>query len=239
MSGPSIVERFGASVRKLRFRLGLSQEALAERADLHRTYIADIERGARNVTLRSIDRLAKALEVSTADLLLQTSQPPSSVHRPPKSSAPRELADILLVEEDPSDADLTLRALRKARIANRVHVVRDGEEALHYVFGSGKDSELRTKGLPPLILLDLNLPKVSGMEVLARLKADPRSQKIPVIVLTVSQSRPDIHESRRLGADAYIVKPVDFESFSQVTPQLSLLWALLPPALVLGEIEHK
>ena len=237
MSGSSIVARFGASVRKLRFRLGISQEVLAEKADLHRTYIADIERGARNVTLRSIDRLAKALEVSTADLLLQTGQTPASVPRSPKASSPGQLADILLVEDSPSDVDLTLHAFRKARIANRVHVVRDGAAALDYVFRTGKYSERRAKNLPSVILLDLDLPKISGMEVLERLKADPRSQKIPVIVLTASQSSPDIQESSRLGADAYIVKPVDFQNFSQVTPRLSLLWALLPPALALGEME--
>src|SRR6266478_2385105 len=101
MSSSSIIERFGASVSKLRFGLGISQEALAERADLHRTYIADIERGARNVTLRSIDRLAKALEVSTADLLSQSSQTASTLQRPSEPSSPVEFAHILLVEDDP------------------------------------------------------------------------------------------------------------------------------------------
>lgn len=227
MSSPSIIARFGASVRKHRFNLGISQEALAERADLHRTYIADIERGARNVTLRSIDRLAKALEVSTADLFLHTSEtaPPQPTGQP----VPGDLAEILLVEDDSSDAELTLLAFRKARIANHVRVVRDGEEALEYLFGSGEQTARRIAGQPAVILLDLNLPKIGGLEVLARLKADPRTQKIPVIVLTASQRSPDIQESRRLGADAYIVKPVDFQNFSQVTPRLSLPWALLHP----------
>lgn len=236
MSSSSIITRFGASVRKLRFRLGISQEALAEKADLHRTYIADIERGARNVTLRSIDRLARALEVSCADLLLQTCQTTASVSQPPGPPAPSELGEILLVEDDPNDVDLTLRAFKKAGIANRFQVARDGQEALDYVFRAGKYAELLTLSPPPpVILLDLNLPKVSGIEVLARLKADPRIRKTPVIVLTASQSGPDIQESRRLGADAYIVKPVDFQNFSRVTPRLSLLWALLP--LVVSEIE--
>jgi CheY-like chemotaxis protein/DNA-binding XRE family transcriptional regulator len=237
MSSSSIIARFGASVRKLRFRLGISQEALAERADLHRTYIADIERGARNVTLRSIDKLAKALEVSTADLLLQTCQTATCVQRPRQQSSLGEFPDILLVEDDPCDVELTLRAFRKARIANSVHVARDGAEALEYVFRNGKLAGLGAKALPAVILLDLNLPRVSGMEVLARLKADPHSQKIPVIVLTASQDGPDVQQCNRLGADAYIVKPVDFQNFSQVTRRLSLLWALLHRALVLGEIE--
>jgi CheY-like chemotaxis protein/DNA-binding XRE family transcriptional regulator len=235
----SIIAHFGASVRKLRFRLGISQEALAERAELHRTYIANIERGSRNVTLRSIDRLAKALEVTAPELLSQTSQTACPGQRPPRQAAPGEFAEILLAEDDPYDEYLTLRAFRKAGIANILHVVRDGADALDYVFRTGKYAELAPKGPPPVILLDLNLPKVSGMEVLARLKSDPRAQKIPVIVLTSSQNSPDVQRSRELGADAYIVKPVDFENFSQVTTRLSLLWALLHPSLVLREIEFQ
>jgi CheY-like chemotaxis protein/DNA-binding XRE family transcriptional regulator len=234
MLSHSIVKRFGASVRKLRFRLGISQEALAERADLHRTYIADIERGARNVTLKSIDRLAKALEVSTADLLRQTCQVGTHSTQYLGQPPPGELADILLVEDGPNDVELTLLAFKRAKIANRIHVVRDGEQALEYLFRTGKYAQRVEQGPPPVILLDLNLPKVSGMEVLARLKGDPRTQRISVIVLTISQNSPDIQESRRLGADAYIVKPVNFQSFSRVTPQLRLLWALLHPALVTG-----
>ena len=230
MSSSSIISRFGASVRKLRFRLGISQEALAERADLHRTYIADIERGARNVTLRSIDRLAKALQVSTADLLMQTCQSasPAQTSAP---AAPGDLAHILLVEDNPDDVDLTLLAFQKAKIANPICVVRDGAEALDYIFRTGRYAH-QNHGPPPVILLDLNLPKVSGMRVLARIKADPGTQKIPLIVLTMSQTGPDVEESLRLGADAYIVKPVDFRNFSQVTPKLSLLWALLHPSLI-------
>lgn len=228
MSGPSIIARFGASVRKLRFRLGISQETLAERADLHRTYIADIERGARNVTLRSIDRLAKALEVSTPDLLMQTCQNVFSALAPGQPP-PRDLAHILLVEDNPDDVDLTLLVFQRVKIANPIRVVRDGAEALDYVFLKGKYAH-RNHGPPSVILLDLNLPKVGGMEVLARLKADSCTQKIPIIVLTSSRTGPDVKESLRLGADAYIVKPVDFGNFSQVTPKLSLLWALLHPS---------
>lgn len=234
MTSQSIIARFGASVRKLRFRLGISQEVLAERADLHRTYIADIERGARNVTLKSIDRLANALQVSTADLLLQTCQTGESAPPKPGIPPPGQLAEILLVEDDPNDVNLTLKAFQKAKIANHIHVVRDGAEALEYVFRTGNYAQRVAHGPPSLVLLDLNLPKVSGMEVLARLKADPSTQRISVIVLTASRSSPDVQESRLLGADAYIVKPVDFHSFSRVTPQLRLLWALLHPALATG-----
>ncbi|MGH7972271.1 MAG: response regulator [Limisphaerales bacterium] len=234
MASQSITERFGASVRKLRFRLGISQELLAERADLHRTYIADVERGARNVTLKSIVRLARALEVSTADLLVQSCQGGVTAPQRLDQPAPGELADILLVEDDPSDVNLTLLAFQRANIANPVHVVRDGEEALDYLFRTGNYAGRVVHSPPAVILLDLNLPKVSGIEVLARIKADPRTQRISIVVLTASQSSPDVQESRRLGADAYIVKPVDFQSFSRVTPQLRLLWALLHPAMVTG-----
>ena len=235
----SIVARFGASAQKLRFERGVTQEQLAERADLHRTYIADIERGARNVTLRNIEKLAKALEVSTAELLSHTAQTASAGQPRLRRPIAGKFAEILLVEDDPNDVDLTLCAFRKARIANPVHVVSDGAEAFDYLFSTGKYAERRPQDPPSVILLDLNLPKVSGMEVLARLKANPQTEKIPVIVLTVSQRSPDIQESRRLGANAYIVKPVGFENFSQVTPQMSLRWAVLPPGLGSREIDGR
>jgi CheY-like chemotaxis protein/DNA-binding XRE family transcriptional regulator len=235
MCGFSINKHLGASVRKLRFRLEISQEAVAERADLHRTYIADIERGARNVTLKSIDKLATALEVSTADLLLRTCSTPRS-HRTKHPSA-TNLPDILLVEDDPKDAELTLCAFLKAGIANQLHVARDGEEALGHILRS-RDTGEGLKHDPALvILLDLNSPKACAMEVLTRVKSNSKTRKIPVIVLTTSQSGPNIQDSKRLGAVAYIVKPIDFTNFSQITPKLSLLWALMHRSLAPNEIE--
>ena len=221
MGSPDITIRFGASVRSLRRGLGISQEELAGRAELHRTYIAGIEGGARNITLRSIDKLARALGVSTATLLSHTNDP--------GDLSSGGFADILLVEDNPDDVDLTLRAFREAKIANRVHVISDGTEALDYLFCTGSHSERRRKEPPHVILLDLNLPKISGLEVLRRIKSDPRTRAIPVIVLTMSRKNQDIIESRRLGAHNYIVKPVDFQNFSQVTPQLEFHWALLKP----------
>jgi CheY-like chemotaxis protein len=167
-------------------------------------------------------------------LLLQTCQADATAPQQLGQASPGELADILLVEDEPNDVDLTLLAFKRAKIANRIQVVRDGEQALEYLFRTGKYAKRADQGLPTIILLDLNLPKLSGMQVLARLKAHPRTQRISVIVLTVSQNSPYIQESRRLGADAYMVKPVNFQSFSRVTPQLRLLWALLHPALVTG-----
>jgi CheY-like chemotaxis protein len=135
--------------------------------------------------------------------------------------------DILLVEDNKDDADLTLHALRKAKIANQVHLLRDGAEAVDFFFGpAGADAR------PRVILLDLKLPKISGLEVLQRLKADPRTSAIPVVVLTSSREDRDIEEAYKLGVNSYIVKPVDFEGFTQAVASLGLYWLVLntPPA---------
>ena len=233
MGSSDIVIRFGASVRNLRFGLGLSQEELAERANLHRTYIAGIEGGTRNVTLKSIEKLAQALKVSTATLLAQASKPGAE-----KSAAQRPsadvLVDILFVEDRLEDVELTMQALKGANITNRIHVVRDGAAALDFLFGTGEEAGRERSRGPQMILLDLNLPKVSGLEVLRRIKADRHTRAIPVVVLTSSEHDRDIATSKQLGADAYIVKPVGFQNLSEVTPQLSLKWALLKPGTRLG-----
>ena len=210
----NITERFGASVRRLRFLLGLSQEELAERANLHRTYIAGIETGARNLTLKSIDKLARALQVSVATLLLNSNQ----------------LGEILLVEDNQDDVDLTLRAFRKANITNPIQVVGDGAEALEYLFCTGRFAERRIEDRPHLVLLDLDLPKIGGMEVLRRIKADDRTKSIPVAILTVCQDIQKLNECERSGAHTYIVKPVDFQGLSQATRRLNVSWALLEPS---------
>ena len=230
MPGTPVIARFGASVRSLRFRLGISQEELAERADMHRTYIAGIERGARNLTLKSIDRLAKALEVPSATLLSSTGRTapqPKALRSEPSDG---NLVDILMVEDHRNDVELTLQAFKKAKITNPVHVVYDGAEALDFLFCHGRYENRKKENRPQLVLLDLNLPKVSGLEVLRRIKSDRRTRTIPVIVLTMSQRDGDTDECRRLGVKGYIVKPVNFVNFSKVTPQLSLRWALLEPA---------
>lgn len=220
-------KRFGASVRGWRNQLGISQEELAERASLHRTYISDVERGSRNVSLENIERLAQALDVSVPALFPQTDlgemPPPASR----KAGGKISLVDVLLVEDNPDDVELTLRAFKKARFANRVQVVGDGVSALDYVFCRGEYSQRQTDEHPQIILLDLDLPKVSGLEVLNRIKTDQRTCKIPVVILTVSDDNYNMIECRRLGADNYIVKPVSFQGLSQATPDLNLHWALL------------
>ena len=141
--------------------------------------------------------------------------------------SPQRNGDILLVEDNPSDAELTLRALRKARVANEIHVVKDGAEALEFLFGR----EAATGGtfpLPPrVILLDLKLPKVDGLEVLRRIKADARTAAIPVVVLTSSREESDLVASYHLGANSYIVKPVDSDKFFEAVHQVGLYWLLL------------
>jgi len=233
MSRLDIVSRFGESVRTLRHRMGISQEALAERADLHRTYVAGIEAGVRNVTLRIVDKLAEALEVSAATLLSSDGESADRQPDPRPESSVGKFVDILLVEDNSDDAELTLRAFKQARFANFVHVVRDGQETLDYIFCRGHYGSRRFEERPKLLLLDLNLPKVSGLEVLRRIKADRRTQMIPVVVLTVSKRDRDIAECRRLGALSYIMKPLDFQRLSEVTPELSLNWGLFKSSVPL------
>ncbi len=226
MNKSHVKTAFATAVRSRRNRLGLSQEQLAERASLHRTYISDIERAARNLSLESISKLADALEVSVAALFSPT---PSDGANVQGQNGDKQFVEVLLVEDNPNDVELTLHAFERSRFANRVQVVRDGAEALDFIFARGAYANRKHADRPQIILLDLNLPKISGLEVLRRIKADEKTRGIPVVVLTASQSDWDIVESRQLGAATYIVKPVDFHRLSQVTPQLSLNWALLKP----------
>ena len=140
--------------------------------------------------------------------------------------------ELLLVEDNPQDVELTLNALREHHLANRVHVARDGAEALDFVFCTGAYAQRQPDNRPKLILLDLKLPKVSGLQVLERLKSDPRTRTIPTVVLTSSREDADIKTAYNLGVNSYIVKPVDFSQLLGAARQLGLYWLLLnePPA---------
>lgn len=140
---------------------------------------------------------------------------------------PKKPVDILLVEDNPDDVDLALYALRRHQLANHIHVVRDGTEALDFVFCRGDYQERNFSQNPKLILLDLNMPKLNGLEVLEAIRADPSTAGIPVVILTTSKEESDLVESYRLGVNSYIVKPVDFEQFSDVIRQLGFYWLLL------------
>ncbi|MFQ5953285.1 MAG: response regulator [Candidatus Omnitrophota bacterium] len=137
----------------------------------------------------------------------------------------REAVEILLVEDNPADVELTLRALKKHNLANKVYTVKDGEEALDYVFCKGKYADIN--GIPKLVLLDLKLPKVSGLEVLREMKSNETTKIIPVVVLTSSKEEKDMVESYKLGVNSYIQKPVDFDKFLSTVSELGLYWLLL------------
>jgi CheY-like chemotaxis protein len=139
--------------------------------------------------------------------------------------------EILLVEDSQDDLDMTLRALRKSNLANRIQIARDGAEALEFIFCQGAYAGRKIENVPKLILLDLKLPKVDGLEVLRRVKGDPRTKMIPIAILTSSKEQKDVIESYGLGVNSYVVKPVNFENFATAVQELGMYWLLLnePP----------
>lgn len=142
---------------------------------------------------------------------------------------------ILLVEDNPDDEALTLRAFNKNRIGNPVIVARDGVEALYYLFGNGQHSGRDLNVMPAVVLLDLKLPRIDGLEVLRRIRAEERTSLIPVVILTTSKEQQDIFEGYSLGANSYIRKPVDFEKFIQAVGQMGLYWLVMnEPAEVMA-----
>jgi two-component system, response regulator len=211
----------GMAIKAQRTSLGISQEELAYRASLHRTYVSDLERGVRNPSVDSIEKLARALQLSVSTLFERANN---------NDDGAKQAVEILLVQDNPRDVELTKRSFTQARITNPMHVVHDGAEALDFLFGTGAYAMRRGDSHPQVVLLDLNLPKVGGLEVLRRLKADKRTRDIPVIILTASTRDRDIGECRRLGAANYIVKPVGFHSFIEVTARLNLGWMLIKPS---------
>ena len=225
----AIEKRLGIAVRNWRTRLKIPQDELARRAGFHRSYISDIERGSRNVSLKSIEKLADALGISVLTLFsdLET----KSATAPLRND---EMVDILLVEDNDNDTLLVVQALKNANLTNRIFVVRDGAAALDFLFCTGEFAYRRVNDHPQVILLDLNLPKIDGLEVLRRIKADSRTRHIPVVVLTASKFDDAIAVCKRLGAESFIAKPVDFQNFSAMTLQLSLQWALLKPGNLVG-----
>ena len=139
----------------------------------------------------------------------------------------REHFDILFIEDNPHEAELTIRSLKKLHLANRIKHIDDGAEALDFIFGRTTHSNDENAIDPRLILLDLKLPKIDGLEVLRQIKSDERTKIIPVVVLTSSKEEKDVIESYKLGVNSYIVKPVNFESFGKAVAELGLYWMIL------------
>jgi two-component system response regulator len=135
--------------------------------------------------------------------------------------------EILLVEDNPRDAELTIRALKKHNLANKLFHVADGVEALDYLFGRGKYAERNTKDLPKVILLDLKLPRINGLEVLRALKADEHTMSIPIVVVTSSAEDPDVRTAYQLGANSYVIKPVQFDAFIDAMTKLGIYWLMI------------
>lgn len=135
--------------------------------------------------------------------------------------------DILLVEDNPRDAELTIRALKKRNLANQFFVAEDGAEALNFIFGQGHYAQEELINRPKVVLLDLKLPKLNGLEVLKAIKTDERTRTIPVIMVTSSREDPDIQKAYDLGANSYVVKPVEFEAFVEAISQLGFYWLLV------------
>jgi len=227
MTTPDVKKEFGAAVRAHRLRLGISQETLAERAELHRTYVTDVERGARNLSLESISRLARALDISIDLLFSPFSAANSFASANDKPGAYPQAIEVLLVEDDPKDIELTVEAFAQAKFSKRIEVVRDGSAALDYLLRRGPAARRRREARPQVVLLDLFLPKVSGLEVLREIRKHEATQGLPVVILTNSRSSTHLKQAIGLGATAYILKPVDFENFSAVTPRLNFYWTLL------------
>jgi CheY-like chemotaxis protein len=225
-----IEKRLGISVKNWRNRLEIPQEELARRSGFNRSYISDVERGSRNVSIKGIEKLADALGISITTLFADMDS--KSASTPLRTD---EMVDILLVEDDENDMLLTMEVLKKANLTNRIFVVRDGAAALDFLFCKGEFAYRRANDQPQVILLDLNMPKIDGLEVLRRVKADARTRSIPVVVLTGSEDDSAVAACKRLGAETFIAKPVSFKNFSAMTLKLSLQWALVKPTVRAGE----
>src|SRR5438874_5009292 len=178
MEPQDVRKTFGAELRRRRKELGLSQEEFGERANLHRTYVSDVEAGKRNPSLQSMQRLASAVGASIGSLFGAVEGIVAGpTHR--RAHESEKVVDILLVEDDESDIELALTSFKKAGLTNQIEVARDGTEALDFLFCRGNFARRRAGNRPQLVLLDLQLPRINGLDVLREMKADERTRTIP------------------------------------------------------------
>ncbi len=226
--------RFGSVVRSQRLSAGFSQEELAHRSGLHRTYVTDVERGARNPSLNSIKKLSGALGISLSDLfgLVEGGERAAQPIVGPgdqKEIPLREFPEILIAENDPGEIESLMSALKDNRVTNVVHFVRDGLEALDFVFCTGPYRKRDILHPPDLILLDLTLDKVDGLKVLDRIRQNPITKSVPVVVMA-SQSNQTIGRAQQLGISNSIIKPLDFLKFADAVSHAGLSWQFVKAA---------
>ncbi|MBC8000366.1 MAG: response regulator [Leptolyngbya sp.] len=202
----------GATVRVKRTALGLSQKGFAEKSNLHATYVSELEKGARNLSVKALSQIATALNLTVSELFALAEATAKAFANP---------MTILLVEDNKPDVHLIEQALMRKIPAPHCHVVADGATALQFLKRKG---EFKKSPVPDLIILDLNLPKKSGSEVLAELKADSKLKNIPVVIFSTSSARDDIQKSYDLNANCFITKPEDVDEFFSTISTIHDYW---------------
>ena len=218
---------FASAVRQRRHELGVTQEELAWRAGLHRTYLANVESGTRNLSLQSIGKLARGLDLSLTGLFERMEKSSKATASDGDYSLLAKPVDILLIDHSSASIEATLKAFQEAKFVNHVHVVHDAATVLDFLLSPRRGRASPTVVRPHLILLDLALPKGAGIKLLQRIRSDPRTGNIPIIALMTVRRDKEIEECQRLGVDEFILQPLSFRSLSEITPRLKLNWALL------------
>lgn len=220
---------FGRVLRAQRKQLGISQEELAFRSGLHRTYVTDVERGLRNMTLESVLKITRALELPFVEAItsLGIEEGRSPERTVGKHANGNGTADILIVEDDADDALLTTHALRRNGITNRVASVATGKDALNIFAGHDPPIDGMQHFNPELLLLDLRLPDIDGIELLRQLRSDPRTRSLHVVILTASRSDEDRSRCMALGVSDYITKPVNFIEFHHLLTRMGFGWMVV------------
>jgi len=228
-----ILRRYvGYTIRDIRLEMNFTQEEVANRSGLHRTYITDVERGHRNISIESIEKIAAALQTPLSVIFERCEEKRTqplhlvNIARHQNTRAPHPI-EILIIEDDPNFVELALHAFQMANVRNVIHVARDGAEALDCIFAAGSYETRKSLPPPSLILLDLKLPKIDGLDVLSKIRSNESTKHIPVIVMTASHSADDISRCEKLGVQQYLTKPISFGVFSTIAASIGMQWLLL------------